>query len=60
MTATGHSSKTENYYADDWKSHLRFIESLEQWKAEQEKEFGVPDRNEKNEFADIINASIFN
>ena len=59
MTATGHSNKMEKYYADDWKSHLRFIDSLEQWKAGQEKKYGVPDREEKNEFADIINSSLF-
>jgi len=59
MTATGHSNKMEKYYADDWKIHLRFIEGLEIWKEKMEKKHGVPDREEKNEFADIINSPLF-
>ncbi len=59
MQATGHSKKTEEYYATKWKSHLHFIELLEDWKATQEKVCGEPDRNKKHSLADVVNSDKF-
>lgn len=41
---TGHSRSMELYYNDNFEVHLMFVEKLEDWKKDMEKEHGKPNR----------------